>query len=183
MYREEWENVLIQTSAIIESNQFDLLEDFYEVFRIENENSIESIFEIQSSGVAGIQDLGSQHSQIQGVRGENGFGWGFNLLSDDLIAAFEEAGDVERKEATILMKGDVTPDGDLIEGVPAGQLEGVGEPRYNGKSYVPRSQQVSGIWEDAEQNIQGAAVCRDLTDRCRGEGTPWADWRGSNVTQ
>jgi hypothetical protein len=154
LYREEWENVLTQTSAIIESNQFDLLEDFYEVFRIENENSIESIFEIQSSGVAGIQDLGSQHSQIQGVRGENGFGWGFNLPSDDLIAAFEEAGDVERKEATILMKGDVTPDGDLIEGVPAGQLEGVGEPRYNGKSYVPRSQQVSGIWEGAEQNIR-----------------------------
>lgn len=154
LYRQDWDNALVQTSAIIESGRFSLLEDFYDVFRIENENSVESIFEIQSAGVAGIQDLGSQYSQIQGVRGENGFGWGFNLPSDDLIAAFDDAGDTERKAVTILMKGDVTADGDLIEGVPAGQLEGVGKPRYNGKSYVPRNKQVSGIWEGSEQNIR-----------------------------
>jgi hypothetical protein len=154
LYHEAWEDVLTQTSAIIGSGRFSLLEEFYDVFRIENENSVESIFEIQSAAVPGIQDLGSQHSQIQGVRGENGFGWGFNLPSDDLIAAFDAEGDTERKEATVLMRGEVTPDGDLIEGVPAGQLEGVGQPRYNGKSYVPRSQQVSGIYEGAGQNIR-----------------------------
>ncbi len=154
LYREDWENVLTQTSAIINSGRFELLEDFYHVFRIENENSRESIFEIQSAGVAGIPELGSQYSQIQGVRGENGFGWGFNLPSDDLIAAFAEAGDTERKAATILMRGDVTQDGDLIEGVPAGQLEGVNDPRYNGKSYVPRDRQISGINEGSEQNIR-----------------------------
>lgn len=154
LYQEAWDEVLTQTSAIISSGRFSLLEDFYDVFRIENENSVESLFEIQAAGVPGIQDLGSQHSQIQGVRGENGFGWGFNLPSDDLIAAFDAAGDTERKEATILMRGDVTPDGDLIEGVPPGQLEGVVQPRYNGKSYVPRRNQVSGIYQGAEQNIR-----------------------------
>lgn len=154
LYRQEWDNVLTHTSAIINSGRFALLDDFYEVFRIENENSVESIFEIQASGVPGISDLGSQYSQVQGVRGENGFGWGFNLPSDDLIAAFDAAGDTERKNATILMRGDVTPDGDVIEGVPAGQIEGVDQPRYNGKSYVPRNRQVSGIAEGAEQNIR-----------------------------
>lgn len=154
LYRGEWDNVLAHTSPIISSGRFSLLENFYDVFRIENENSVESIFEIQASGVPGISDLGSQHSQVQGVRGENGFGWGFNLPSDDLIAAFDAAGDSERKEATVLMRGDVTPDGDLIEGVPAGQIEGVDQPRYNGKSYVPRAQQVPGISEGAEQNIR-----------------------------
>jgi len=154
LYRGEWDNVLDQTAAIINSGRFSLLEDFYEVFRIRNENSSESVFEVQSSGVAGIQELGSQYAQIQGVRGPNGFGWGFNVPSDDLIAAFDAAGDVERKKATILMRGDMTPDGDLIEGVPPGQLEGVIQPRYNGKAYVPRREQVSGIWEGAEQNIR-----------------------------
>jgi len=154
LYRASWGDVLAQTGAIIGSGRFTLLENFYDVFRIEHENSSESIFEIQSAGVPGIQDLGSQYSQIQGVRGVNGFGWGFNLPSDDLIAAFDAAGDTERKKATILMRGDVTPDGDLIEGVPPGQLEGVDVPRYNGKSYVPRRQQVSGIYEGAEQNIR-----------------------------
>jgi starch-binding outer membrane protein, SusD/RagB family len=154
LYRSEWDNVLAQTSAIINSGRFSLIENFYDVFRIENENSVESIFEIQSSGVPGISDLGSQYSQVQGVRGENGFGWGFNLPSDDLIAAFDAAGDTERKEATVLMRGDVTPDGDVIEGSPPGQIEGVDIPRYNGKSYVPRAQQVSGISEGAEQNIR-----------------------------
>jgi starch-binding outer membrane protein, SusD/RagB family len=154
LYQEDWANVLTHTAAIIGSGRFSLLENFYDVFRIENENGAESIFEIQAAAVPGIQELGSQHSQIQGVRGENGFGWGFNLPSDDLIAAFDAAGDTERKEATVLMRGDVTPDGDLIEGVPPGQLEGVGQPRYNGKSYVPRSQQVSGIYEGAGQNIR-----------------------------
>jgi starch-binding outer membrane protein, SusD/RagB family len=154
LYRGEWDNVLAQTSAIINSGRFSLIEDFYDVFRIENENGVESIFEIQSSAVPGIWELGSQYSEVQGVRGENGFGWGFNLPSDDLIAAFDAVGDTERKEATVLMQGDVTPHGDLIEGVPPGQIEGVDIPRYNGKSYVPRSQQVSGISSGSEQNIR-----------------------------
>jgi hypothetical protein len=55
---------------------------------------------------------------------------------------------------TILYKGDVTEDGDVIEGVGNGELEAVDIPRYNGKSYVPRNRQVSGVNEGAEQNIR-----------------------------
>jgi len=155
LYLEQWNEVLTQTSAIISSGRFSLLEDFYDVFRIENENGAESIFEIQASAISGNGELSSsQHSQVQGVRGANGFGWGFNIPSDDLIAAFDAAGDEERKNATILFRGTTTPSGDLIEGVGAGELEGVNEPRYNGKSYVPRSEQVAGVNEGAEQNIR-----------------------------
>ena len=55
---------------------------------------------------------------------------------------------------TILYKDDVTEDGDKIEGVNAGELEGVNKPRYNGKSYVPRNRQINGVNEGSEQNIR-----------------------------
>jgi starch-binding outer membrane protein, SusD/RagB family len=155
LYQESWDNVLEQTSAIIGSGRYQLEPDFYQVFRIEHENGPESIFEIQASAVAGNADLSNnQHSQVQGVTGAGGFGWGFNIPSDDLANAFDAAGDEVRKKTTILYKGDVTPDGDLIQGVNAGSLEGVVIPRYNGKSYVPRKHQVPGVNDGAEQNIR-----------------------------
>jgi hypothetical protein len=155
LYQKQWDKVLEQTSALINSGMYHLVPDFYEEFRIENENSAESIFEIQASAISGNGDLSnSQYSQVQGVRGNNGFGWGFNIPTDDLVNAFDAAGDEIRKNATILFKGETTPDGDLIEGVGPGELEGVDIPRYNGKSYVPRKHQVAGVNEGAEQNIR-----------------------------
>ncbi len=155
LYRNEWDKAIEQTTAIISSNRYGLEDNFYNVFRIPYENGKESLFEIQASSVGGNGDLSnSQYSQVQGVRGTNGFGWGFNIPSDDLAAAFDAAGDQVRKKVTILYKDDVTQDGDKIEGVNAGELEGVNVPRYNGKSYVPRSRQISGVNEGSEQNIR-----------------------------
>jgi starch-binding outer membrane protein, SusD/RagB family len=155
LYRGEWDKAIEQTTAIISSNRYGLEDNFYNVFRIPYENGKESLFEIQASAIAGNADISnSQHSQVQGVRGTNGFGWGFNIPSDDLAAAFDAAGDEVRKKVTILYKGDVTEDGDVIEGVNAGELEGVNKPRYNGKSYVPRNRQVNGVNEGSEQNIR-----------------------------
>lgn len=155
LYREQWDQVLEQTSAIISSNRYGLEDNFYNVFRIPFENGKESLFEIQATAMAGNADISnSQYSQVQGVRGTNGFGWGFNIPSDDLAAAFDAAGDEVRKKVTILYKDDVTQDGDKIEGVNAGELDGVNKPRYNGKSYVPRNRQISGVNEGSEQNIR-----------------------------
>lgn len=155
LYREEWDKVLEQTSAIISSNRYALEDNFYNVFRIPYENGIESLFEIQASSIAGDGNLSnSQYSQVQGVRGTGGFGWGINIPSDDLAAAFDAAGDEVRKKVTILYRDDETPDGDVIGGVNVGELEGVNIPRYNGKSYVPRNRQVSGVNEGSEQNIR-----------------------------
>ncbi|MBN9296711.1 MAG: RagB/SusD family nutrient uptake outer membrane protein [Filimonas sp.] len=153
MYQKQWDKVLEQTSAIISSGRYSLEPDFYQLFRIPHENGVESIFEVQCFAVAGNADLSnSQYSQVQGVAGTNGFGWGFNAPSDSLARAFDAAGDTIRKRVTILYRGQVTQDGDLIEGTTA--MEGVTVPRYNGKSYVPRSRQVPGVNEGAEQNVR-----------------------------
>ncbi len=63
----------------------------------------------------------------------------------ELAAAFEP-GD-PRRDATIIFRGETTPEGDVI---PA-----VGDnPMYNQKSYVPFSLYVSGYNEGAQQNFR-----------------------------
>jgi len=79
------------------------------------------------------------------VRGSTGGGWGFNVPTQDLANAYE-SGD-PRRDATIIFRGETTPEGDAI---PA-----TGDnPMYNQKSYVPFSSYVTGYNEGCQQNIR-----------------------------
>ena len=80
---------------------------------------------------------------MQGVAGV--MGWGFNTPSAELAAAFE-TGD-PRRDATILFKGETTPQGDLVP-------TSVPNERYNQKSYVPFNTRISGFNEGAQQNFR-----------------------------
>ncbi len=49
---------------------YDLFPDYEKQFRIQNENNVESIFEVQAALIPDNKDASnSQYSQIQGVRG------------------------------------------------------------------------------------------------------------------
>ncbi|RYZ91539.1 MAG: RagB/SusD family nutrient uptake outer membrane protein [Proteobacteria bacterium] len=142
LYQQNWAQTLALTDEVMGMG-YDLLPNYYSVFRIANENSIESIFEAQASFVDGNCTISnSQYSQTQGAPG---FGWGFNVPSEDLANAFE-AGDV-RRDATILFAGETTPEGDVISTTGS-------QPDYNQKSYVPSSQIGPGCNEGSEQNIR-----------------------------
>jgi len=123
---------------------YSLFPNFEKLFRTENKNNSESIFEIQNALLPNNPDASnSQYSQVQGVRGVTGGGWGFNVPTQDLANAFEP-GD-PRKNGTIIFRGTTTAEGDAI---PA-----VGDnPMYNYKSYVPFSMYVSGFNEGAQQD-------------------------------
>lgn len=150
LYNQRWGDAQRLAEEVINSGSYNLESDFYKVFRVEKENGPESVFEIQAQQIDGNWGISMcQHSEVQSVRGQ--WGWGFNLPTDELAAAFDAAGDVVRKKATILYKGDKTPDGDSIQGVDA--VEGVDVPRYNGKAYFPSSQQVYGPYGSG-QNIR-----------------------------
>ncbi len=146
LYQQAWQKVYDLTSAIINSGQYSLFPNFEQLFRVQNENSSESIFEIQNELVTGNPGISnSQYSQVQGVRGVVGGGWGFNVPTQALVGSFEE-GD-PRLDATIIFRGETTPSGDVI---PA-----TGDnPRYNQKSYVPFTRFVSGFNEGAQQNVR-----------------------------
>lgn len=115
---------------VINSGEYDLYPDYARLFRREGENSVESVFEVQSAAYE-TGGGGSQYNEVQGVRGTPNLGWGFNRPSDDLVLAYE-TGD-PRREATILYVGEVLPDGSaIIEDNP-----NIAGERFNQKAWVP----------------------------------------------
>ena len=145
MYQGKWDQVLTLTNQVMGLG-YSLVSNYEQLFRESNENSSESVFEIQAALIEGNYDASnSQYSQVQGVRGSNGGGWGFNVPTPELASAFE-SGD-PRRDATIIFRGEITPEGDAIPA--AGD-----NPMYNQKSYVPFSDYISGYTEGAQQNIR-----------------------------
>lgn len=145
MYQKKWSDVLSLTNQVMGMG-YSLFPDFEAQFRVPNENNSESIFEIQAQRIIGNRDASnSQYSQVQGVRGSVGGGWGFNVPTAELAAAFEP--NDPRRDATIIFRGETTPQGDAI---PASG----DNPMYNQKSYVPFSAHVDGYNEGADQNIR-----------------------------
>ncbi|WP_221394373.1 RagB/SusD family nutrient uptake outer membrane protein [Dyadobacter sp. NIV53] len=146
MYQSKWQQVLDLTNQVIASGKYSLFNNYEQLFRIANENSSESIFEIQNELLQSNKDASnSQYSQVQGVRGVTGGGWGFNVPTKALADAFE-TGD-PRRDATIIFRGETTPEGDAIAAVGD-------NPMYNQKSYVPFSLYISGFNEGAQQNVR-----------------------------
>jgi len=143
MYQKKWSDVLSLTNQVMGMG-YTLFPDYEQMFRTNNKNNSESIFEIQNMLIPNNPAASnSQYSQVQGVRGSTGGGWGFNVPSADLAAAYE-AGD-PRRDATIIFRGETTPEGDVI---PASG----DNPMYNQKSYVPFSLYVSGFNEGCQQD-------------------------------
>ncbi len=145
MYQQKWQDVFDLTNQVMSSGVYSLFPSYEQLFRVANENCSESVFEIQCKYIPGNCDASnSQYSQVQGTRGSQGGGWGFNVPTQNLADAYE-AGD-PRRDATIIFRGESTPEGDAI---PA-----VGDnPMYNQKSYVPFSTYVE-CNEGSEQNVR-----------------------------
>lgn len=127
LYQEEYQKAYDMANDVIALNQYGLEPNYATVWRASTENGIESIFEIQGRGVAinhGVQ----QYSSTQGARGTSGWGWGFNTPSQNLVDAFDAAGDEVRKNATIIFAGETLFDGRLVSASTE-------NPRYSEKAY------------------------------------------------
>jgi len=127
LYEGQWTEVMGLTSQVM-GLPYTLATDFNGMFRIAGENNSESIFEVQANAIANDCGTYCQYSEIQAVR--NQFGWGFNIPTSSLDAAFEP-GDL-RKDATLLRRSQTTSEGDYIVDIAP-------SPLYNKKVYVPTS--------------------------------------------
>ncbi|WP_037316138.1 RagB/SusD family nutrient uptake outer membrane protein [Salegentibacter sp. Hel_I_6] len=127
LYQENWTMAAEMANAVISSGEYGLEPNFEDIWREYSENGVESIFEIQARGepiAKGVQ----QYSQVQGARGTSGWGWGFNVPSENLVDAFDAEGDEIRKNATIIFAGETLWDGRVVD-------PSVENPRYNEKAY------------------------------------------------
>jgi hypothetical protein len=146
MFEEKWPALKTLTDEIIGSGPFSIYPNFYRLFRIEGENSFESIFELQNSSM----DQGKYRCEYAFVQGpRNNFaqlqGWGFCVPSQKLIAFFDSRGDVIRKAATVLPRGFKTNEGDSINA-------NCPNPYYNFKAYTPKK--YNSVDYGLDQNIR-----------------------------
>lgn len=90
-----WREVYDLTSAIVNSGEYSLVNNYATLFEHENKNSSESVFEIQAAeGTAGDPpgSVGNAYPLFQGNRVSNtnaNAGWGFHNASQNLVDAFD----------------------------------------------------------------------------------------------
>jgi hypothetical protein len=134
LYRKDWNEAARLSDLVIASGRYSLMNRFKDAFNIENEGGAESIMEIESSDMGQTTDPLplSYYAFIQGPRGnkEPFQGWGYKVPSQRLIDFLDSRGDEVRKKVTLLVRGETTPEGDLVS-------ENCTNPYYNGKVYVP----------------------------------------------
>lgn len=133
--QKKWAQAAAAAQLVINSGQYDLSVDYAKIFSEEGENSKESLFEVQATASPSITTAnGIQYASIQGVRGTGIWnnGWGWNVPSDVLEAAYE-AGD-PRKARTILYSSTNTTQNTSMygEAMPIYPSQ-VPNPRYNHK--------------------------------------------------
>lgn len=161
LYRRNWQQVLDLTGAVISSGQYALVPDYSTIWRQVGDNSVESIFEVQT-GQFNNTDFGVQlYSGCQGPRvgGRGGWadlGWGFCTPTVNLINAYEP-GD-KRKAATIIFidnsgahTGTV-----LFDGFRIPSADSVQNLYYNYKAYHSENKTVetySGNRDFKQKNI------------------------------
>ena len=141
LYQENWQAAYDAANTVIASNQYGLHPNYGEIWRASTENGTESLFEIQARGETinhGVQ----QYSQTQGARGSTGWGWGFNVPSENLLNAFNAAGDDVRRDATIIFRGETLWDGRVV-----GATE---NPMYSEKAYSS----LNAGADDGDKNIR-----------------------------
>lgn len=127
LYQGKNQQAYDMATTVVNSGQYGLEADYATTWRVETENGTESLFEIQARGKSIAHGV-HQYSQTQGARGTGGWGWGFNVPSQNLLNAFNAEGDVIRRDATIIFRGETLYDGRLVP-------TSVENPMYNEKAY------------------------------------------------
>lgn len=142
LYLNNYQRAYELSSAVISSGQYGLYPNYANIWRQEGNNSIESVFEIQTGintacNAAVHLYVVSQGPRAGGARGWADLGFGFNTPSQSLVDEYEN-GD-PRKEATIIFikpspQGTVLYDGFRIPG-----KDSVENSTYNYKAYHSRT--------------------------------------------
>lgn len=122
LYQQKWTDAYNMSGEVIASGEYDLMDNYADVWREIGENQEESVFEVQATLTKGL--IG--YTDVQGPRGTPDLGWGFNTPSIGLVNSYEE-GDL-RKEATVMFVPGVLWDGFIAPST-------WNNPRYNYKAY------------------------------------------------
>lgn len=149
LYQEKYADAATQFAAVIASAEYDLEPNFADIWSIESEFGIESLFEISYTSQEyydwgtfpwGGGNESNIEVQLQGPRSDlydltNSSlpiinGWGFNVPSAIIGQAFEEENDVVRGSATLISAADFEATGGAILDPDAHDYEGYMRLKY-----------------------------------------------------
>lgn len=109
LYQEKYSEAEAQLQAVINSNEYKLMDDFSKVWNMDYNNNDESLFEFQTNSNI-TYNLGERISVVVGSRDDSGWSWG--LPTSNLEKAFKDAGDDIRLKYTIMRDGQTEVPGD-----------------------------------------------------------------------
>jgi hypothetical protein len=99
LYQDKYASADSLLRQVIDSKEYELLDDFGKVWDMHYNNSKESLFEVQTNSDISY-NLGERMSVVCGSRDDSGWSWG--LPTSDLENAFKNAGDEIRLKWTII---------------------------------------------------------------------------------
>ncbi len=153
LYQKKYGDAATQLAAVISRGEYDLEPNFADVWSKDSEFGIESLFEVSYTSQEaydwgnfpwGGGNENNIEAQLQGPRDavfnlENSSldivnGWGFNSPSAKIGQAFIDAGDTERKNATVLSAADFEATGGVVKDPNAHDYEGYMRLKYVTKS-------------------------------------------------
>ena len=140
LYQKDWANAYAKSNEVINSGTYKLDPSLVNLFEIEGNNGVESIFEIQQTITENGDSFAGNYFIGQGVRGTGDWnlGYGFNVPRQGLVDSFE-AGDL-RKANTILESGkdDGGFGGGILPDVPP-----LAQKYWNKKAYTKKAQRTN----------------------------------------
>lgn len=143
LFQGKYEAAETVLAEVVNSNQYQLLSDFGNVWSIEHNNSSESLFEVQYNDDL-TYNLGGRIFVVTGSRDDSGWSWG--LPTSNLEKAFLDAGDNIRLKWTIIKHNATEVPGDPTwnEGNPyIISPDKHKSARVTRKFYIPKEQRPS----------------------------------------
>jgi starch-binding outer membrane protein, SusD/RagB family len=156
MYLGNWSDVFELTEEVINSGEYNLLPDYGTIWRQAGDNSVESIFEIQTGKFNNANLKIDNYTAPQGPRsgGKGGWddlGWGFNNPSQSLLNEYEE-GDLRRDQTIIFIDNSGTHKGTILwDGFRVPSSDSVQNLYYNYKAYTSREKETFARPEDKDR--------------------------------
>lgn len=137
LYQEKYPEAEQMSQQVINSNEYQLEENFADIYKPDHRYGVESIFEVGYINNEQFANIGGVYSTTQGSRADQGWSWG--TPTSDLENAFLEEGDTIRLRSTIIKHGEPVfgdPDVTEFDAAPSRNKSG----RINRKYYIPKAQ-------------------------------------------
>lgn len=165
LYQKNWQHVLALTQEIINSGQYNLVPDYTTIWRQVGDNSIESIFEVETgqfnNGDLGVNGYSTwQGPRVGGKGGWTDLGFGFGTPTLNLVNAYE-VGDLRKNATIISIDQSAKHVGTILfDGFRIPSADSVQNLYYNYKAYHSENKNVENYLGNRDQKQKNVHILR-----------------------